>query len=164
MQRNLPIFFLVLFFAGLLVSVFVILQTKSFQPVASIVPEPEEQEEWHGFTGRVLMPSFDDLYVLENSAGRDLREFARFLKGRAAGLHWTSSNHFAREHRDVVMGIKLTLDSLGMFNPEILFTDTNDEKFKSLVLSHIQTYWRYPRSEEGIFEVWVPIVWKSNYK
>jgi hypothetical protein len=61
------------------------------------------------------------------------------------------------------MGIKLTLDSLGQFAPEILFSDTDDENFKNLVLSHIQAYWRYPRSEDGRLEVWVPIAWKADY-
>ena len=161
MQRNLPILFLILFFTGLMLSAVILLRLKPYQPVASIVPVPEERE-WHGFTGRVVMPSFDDLYVLENSAGRDLMQFEKFLQGRAAGLHWASSEHFAHENRDVVMGLKLMMDSLGHFTSEILFSDTDDEKFKSLVLSHIQAYWRYPRSEEGYLEVWVPVVWKAD--
>ena len=65
---------------------------------------------------------------------------------------------------DVVLGIKLTLDSLGIFEPEILFSNISDENFKGLVLSQIQTYWRYPRSEQGNLEVWVPVVWKSCYR
>ena len=163
MQRNLPFFFLVFFLTGLLFSVFIVLQLRAHKSVPSIVPVAEEQE-WHGFTGRVVMPSLDDLYVLDNSADRDLLQFEKFLKGRAAGLHWVASSHFAHEHRDVVMGIKITLDSLGHFSPDVLFSDTDDENFKSLVASHIRTYWRYPRSEEGSLEVWLPVVWKADYK
>ena len=166
-MRDLPIFFLILAFAAML---FVLSQVHLYQPVVSIEPAPEP-ELTIGFTGRVVMPSLDDIYVLDNSAGRNLFQFERFLQGRAAGLHFVSAAHFKnkrndyktkQKNADVLMGIKLTLDSLGYFAPEILFTNTDDENFKGLVLSQIQTYWRYPRSTEGRLVVWVPIVWKST--
>lgn len=164
--RDLPIIFLVLVFAGLL---FILSQIHQYSPVVSVepVPEPETQQS---FTGRVVMPSLDDIYVLDNSAGRDLLQFERFLQGRAAGLHFASSTYF-KSHRprkgnqssgNVMMGIRLTLDSLGVFTPEILFSNTDDKDFQNLVLSQIQTYWRYPRSEEGHLVVWVPVVWKDR--
>lgn len=168
--HNFPILFLVLAFAGLLLGVYYI---EPYKPVVSIVPVPEEQPQWHAFTGRVVMPSLDDMYVLANSAGRDLEQFEKFLQGRAAGLHWVAADHFKKvkckasgevPEADVVLGLKFSLDSLGMFNPEILFSNIEDENFKGLVLSHIQTYWRYLRSEQGVLEVWVPIVWKSCYR
>ena len=164
--RDLPIIFLVLVFAGLL---FILSQIHQYSPVVSVepVPEPETQQS---FTGRVVMPSLDDIYVLDNSAGRDLLQFERFLQGHAAGLHFASSTYF-KSHRprkgkqssgNVMMGIRLTLDSLGVFTPEILFSNTDDKDFQNLVLSQIQTYWRYPRSEEGHLVVWVPVVWKDR--
>lgn len=168
-MRDLPILFLIVVFAGLL---FFLTQVKTGQPVASIVPEepPVAQE---GFTGRVVMPSLDDFYVLENSAGRDLLQFEKFLQGRAAGLHYAAASHFKKKRGtkkrgketspDVLMGLMLTLDSLGHFSPEILFSNTDDENLKGLVLSQVQTYWRYPRSESGRLVVWVPVAWKSSY-
>ena len=166
MKSDLPIFFLILVFAGLL---FAIYHIKPYQAPVSIVPVVNEKQ-WNAFTGRMVMPSVDDFYVLENSADRDLFQFEKFLQGRAAGLHWASAEHFMKlknaapsEKKDVVIGLKLTLDSLGMFTPEILFSNTDDENLKGLVLSQIQTYWRYPRSVGGRFVVWVPIVWKANY-
>ncbi len=167
--RNLPILFLVLTFAGFLFGIY---RFKPYKPVASIVPVVE-QPQWHAFTGRVVMPSLDDMYVLDNSAGRDLEQFEKFLQGRAAGFHWVSAEHFRKakcrasdEARagDVVLGLKLSLDSLGRFEPEILFSNTDDENFKGLVLSHIRAYWRYPRSVQGILEVWMPVVWKPCYR
>ena len=160
------IFFLIFAFAGLLVGVYCI---KPYHAPVSIVPV-EKEDPWHAFTGRVVMPSVDDFYVLENSADRDLEKFERFLQGRAAGLHWAASEHFKKHGHsgrgealpDVVLGIKLTLDSLGLFTPEILFSNTEDENLKGQVLSQIQTYWRYPRSVGGRFVVWVPIVWKAD--
>ena len=165
--RDLPIFFLVLVFAGLVLGVYYI---KPYKPVVSIVPVAEEEPQWHAFTGRVVMPSLDDMYVLGNSADRDLLQFERFLQRLAAGLHFAAADYFKKHNcvatrgensPDVVLGIKLTLDSLGIFEPEILFSNISDENFKGLVLSQIQTYWRYPRSEQGNLEVWVPVVWKS---
>ena len=167
--RDFPILFLILAFVGLLLGVYYI---KPYKPVVSIVPVAEEEPQWHAFTGRVVMPSLDDMYVLGNSANRDLLQFERFLQGRAAGLHYASSDYFKKSNcqvvrgeavPDAVLGIKLTLDSLGMFEPEILFSNVNDEKFKGLVLSQIQTYWRYPRSVQGKFVAWVPFVWKTDY-
>jgi len=113
------------------------------------------------------------MYVLGNSADRNLLQFEQFLQGRAAGLHFAAADYFKKHNcaaahgeniPDVVLGLKLTLDSLGMFEPEILFSNIADENFKGLVLSQIQTYWRYPRSEQGSLEVWVPVVWKSCYR
>jgi hypothetical protein len=166
-MRNLPIYFMVLVFAGML---FALSKVHIYTPVvlpAEPEPAPVEQD---GFTGRVIMPSLDDIYVLENTAGRDIVQFARFLKGRAAGLHFASSAYFKANQKTLkkdsphaIMGIKLTLDSLGTFSPEILFTNVHDDNFKGLVLSQIQTYWRYPRSESGRFVVWLPIAWKTEY-
>lgn len=168
--RDLPIFFLVLVFAGLLLGVYYI---RPYKPVVSIVPVAEEEPQWRAFSGRVVMPSLDDMYVLGNSADRNLLQFEQFLQGRAAGLHFAAADYFKKHNcaaahgeniPDVVLGLKLTLDSLGMFEPEILFSNIADENFKGLVLSQIQTYWRYPRSEQGSLEVWVPVVWKSCYR
>ena len=167
MMRDLPIFFLILAFAAML---FVLSQVHLYQPVVSIEPAPVPELSI-GFTGRVVMPSLDDIYVLDNSAGRDLFQFERYLQGRAAGLHFASAAHFKNKRAnckanskeaDVLMGIKLTLDSLGSFAPEILFSNTDDENFKGLVLSQIQTYWRYTHSVQGKLVAWVPIAWKST--
>ena len=165
-MRNLPIYFLILVFAGLM---FALSRVQLYTPVVTVEPEPAPVLPDDGFLGRMEMPSLDDIYVLDNSAGRDLVMFEKFLKGRAASLHFASASYFKANrkntHKDTnaFMGIKLTLDSLGMFSPEILFTNVNDENFKGLVLSQIQTYWRYPRSEQGKFVAWVPFVWKNNY-
>ena len=162
------ILFMVLVFAGLLVVVYCV---KPYHAPVSIVPVEKEDKSWHAFTGRVVMPSLDDFYVLNNSADRDLVLFENFLQGRAASLHWAAAEHFKKikcpddqnSEKDVVLGIKLTLDSLGLFTPEILFSNTDDENMKDRVLSQIQTYWRYRRSEQGVLDVWVPIVWKACY-
>ena len=165
-MRNLPIYFLILVFAGLM---FALSRVQLYTPVVTAEPDAPAPVESDGFLGRMEMPSLDDIYVLENSAGRDIVQFEKFLKGRAASLHFASASYFkatrknARKETNAFMGIKLSLDSTGLFTPEIMFTNVDDENFKGLVLSQIQTYWRYPRSEQGKFVAWVPFVWKNNY-
>ena len=166
-MRNLPIYFMILVFAGML---FALSRVHLYTPLPKVEQEPVPVEGQPGFTGRVVMPSLEDIYVLENSAGRDILQFEKFLQGRAAGLHFASSTYFKTNQKSfksdsphAIMGLKLTLDSLGVFTPEILFTNVRDDNFKGLVLSQIQTYWRYPRSESGRFVAWVPIAWKINY-
>ena len=167
-MRNLPIYFMILVFAGML---FALSRVHLYTPVPSVESEPvPEVGLQKGFTGRVVMPSLEDIYVLENSAGRDILQFEKFLQGRAASLHFASAAFFKSNNKNfksdsphAIMGIKLTLDSLGVFSPEILFTNVHDDTFKGLVLSQIQTYWRYPRSESGRFVAWVPIAWKIDY-
>lgn len=166
-KRSFWLLMLALAFAALLGSFFAV-ETKKVEPLASIEPEPEPEQV--SFTGRMIMPSLDDLYVLDNSAGRDLEQFAKYIQGRAAGLHWLATDYFKKRHggakrkdKDVYMGVKLTLDSLGRFDANILFSNTKDQELKSLVCEHIQAFWRYPRSTQGKFEVWVPIIWTSEY-
>lgn len=164
-KRNFLLFILVAAFVALLAVPFSIKSSKVLPP--SI--EPVSEENVKSFTGRMIMPSLDDLYVLDNSAGRDLIQFEKFLQGRAAGLHWLASEHFKKQKKsknkaDVYMGLKLTLDSLGRFvSPEVLFSNSDSQELKSLVCEHIQAYWRYPRSEKGKLEVWFPIIWTSKY-
>lgn len=175
--RNIPLIFLALVLSVMIVA---LLQIKSSTPskvVVTIVPQPEPVNQ-KAYTGRMIMPSINDIYVLENSSGRDILQVEKFLQGRAAGMHWLAADHFrnvkksAKKSRrrqaaevegDVIMGIKLTLDSLGQFTPEILFSNVDDKNLKDLVREHIQAFWRYPRSNGGKFEMWAPFVWKLEY-
>jgi hypothetical protein len=141
-----------------------------YEPIVETVEEVKEEPVKDTFKGRVDMPSIDEIYVLENTAGRDLNKLALFLEGRAAGLHFLSSEYFkklksSRKGRlpfksddDVFLGLRLTLDSLGRFmNPQILFSDTDDDIFKVKLLKHVEYYWRLPPSKQGKLEMWIPI-------
>ncbi|MCQ2102051.1 MAG: hypothetical protein MJY98_02350 [Fibrobacter sp.] len=164
-----------MFFAIMIVGV---LRLQQPSAVVTIVPEQEPVNQ-KAFTGRMVMPSANDIYVLENSANRDIYQIEKYLQGRAAGLHWLAADYFKNVKKssrksskknssnpaiaegDVMMGIKLTLDSLGRFYPEIMFSNVNDEDLKALVIEHIQNFWLYRRSAGGTFEMWAPFVWKS---
>lgn len=177
LKRNFPLILLFLVFAAMLGVLFNIPRAMP-KLAAPFVPEPEE--ETIGFTGRVVMPSFDDIYILENSAERNLEQLEKFLQGRAAGLHYLAAEHFKnlkKNHKkskarksgdsaadDIVVGVRMTLDSLGRFKlNEFVFSNTEDEEFKENLVNHVEYYWRYPKSASGTLEFWIPIRWMENY-
>ncbi len=163
-KRNLPI---VLFAMVFLVIVYGLVTTPPrYAPVKTrmVMEEVEEFVPQSYYKGRVLMPDVDDLYVLENSAGRDVLKLGKSLQGRAAGLHWLASQHFRTYNDDVLVGLKLTIDSTGHIDyPEILYCNTNDDDFKWKLIRHIRTYWVYPRTKGGITEFWFPVRWLAEY-
>lgn len=163
-KRNFPLIVLFLIFAGLLYLMV---------GMPRYIPEPPpiiEQQPVDGpsFSGRVVMPNLDDIYVLENSAGVDLQKLEKFLQGRAAGLHYLASEHYRqlkkKDREDIVVGIRMTLDSLGVFHfDEFVFSDTEDAKFKAKLVDHINYFWRYPRLSSGKLVFWMPIRWLAKY-
>ena len=85
LKRNAPLLAFALVFVAVLYFVYSIPQ---YEPIVDAEEEEDVAEE--AFTGRVEMPSIDEIYVIENTAGRDLNKLAMFLEGRAAGLHYLS--------------------------------------------------------------------------
>ena len=170
LKRNAPLLAFALVFAAVLYFVYSIPQ---YEPIVDVEEEEEVPEE--AFTGRVEMPSIDEIYVIENTAGRDLNKLALFLEGRAAGLHYLSSeyfkkvkvhrkeNRFVKSDDDVFLGLHLTLDSLGRFmDPKIMFSDSDDDVFKVKLLKHVEYFWRLPPSKQGKLEIWIPIRFHAN--
>lgn len=165
--RNLPIITLAIFFGILLYLIFTF---PRYSPQENIIaPSELAAGESKAFVGRMAMPSLDDIYVLENSAGRDLTKLETYIQGRAAGLHWLSQEHFKQARRakkkdDVTMGVMLTLDSAGVFRcDEISFSTTDDEDLKTRLAEHIERFWRYTRSTAGTTKIWIPIRWRYKY-
>ena len=170
LKRNAPLLAFALVFVAVLYFVYSIPQ---YEPIVDVEEEEEVPEE--AFTGRVEMPSIDEIYVIENTAGRDLNKLAMFLEGRAAGLHYLSSeyfkkisvtrkgNRFIKSDDDVFLGLHLTLDSLGRFmDPKIMFSDSDDDVFKVKLLKHVEYFWRLPPSKQGKLEIWIPIRFHAN--
>ena len=111
------------------------------------------------------MPNLDDIYVLDNSAGRDVEALEKYIQGRAAGLHWLGQEHFKKKGADDIrLGLHLVVDSLGIFScKEILFSDADDETFEQKLKDHIEYFWRYKKSENGVTDFWIPLRWKAKY-
>ena len=128
-----------------------------------VSPAPEEPRMFHG---RVVLPPVEDILVLENSAERDMEKLATYFEGRSAGLHWLARPYFKshKNSEDVVVGLHLSLDSLGRFEcVEIEFTNAGDENFKQTVKDHIEHFWRYRRSTAGKTELWLPVIFRAVY-
>lgn len=120
------------------------------------------------FEGRMVMPEASDFQVLDNSAGRDLEPIALFLKGRAAGLHWLSTDHFkssSRKHplADVKMDVTLSVDSMGVFQVVSIQSSVKDDLMEEKLQEHIKKYWRYRRSTSGKTEFVATFTWTSKY-
>ena len=171
LKRNAPLLAFLLVFVSVLYFVYSIPQ---YDPIVD-VPEHEGGATEDAFKGRVEMPLIDEIYVIENTAGRDLNKLALFLEGRAAGLHYLSSeyfkkvkvhrkeNRFVKSDDDVFLGLHLTLDSLGRFmDPKIMFSDSDDDVFKVKLLKHVEYFWRLPPSKQGKLEIWIPIRFHAN--
>ncbi|SHK74516.1 MULTISPECIES: hypothetical protein [unclassified Fibrobacter] len=170
LKRNAPLLAFLLVFVAVLYFVYSIPQ---YEPIVDAEEEEEVVED--AFVGRVEMPSIDEIYVIENSAGRDLNKLALFLEGRAAGLHYLSSEYFKKirvarkggrfikSDDDVFLGLHLTLDSLGRFmDPQIMFTSSDNDVFKVKLLKHVEYFWRLPPSKQGKLEIWIPIRFHAN--
>lgn len=156
--RNLPIILLSLIFCTWLL---LIVKTKINIPKKHSKISTELVLQ-NSFTGRMTMPNFQEIYVLENSANQNLQTFETFLRGRAAGLHWLSVEHFKNHNADILLGLKLTLDSLGIFKSEIIYSNTDDKNFCNLLQWHISSYWHYPKSAHGKFIVMFPLIWRAK--
>ncbi len=164
MKQNFPLIVLFLVFLGLLNFIW---QVQPYK--APLLDEPEtisvESENSKPFRGRMDMPGLDDIYVLENSAGRDVEALEKYIQGRAAGLHWLGQEHFKKKGADDIrLGLHLVVDSLGVFTcREILFSDADDEAFEQKLKDHIEYFWRYKKSENGVTDFWIPLRWKAKY-
>ena len=160
-RRNFPLIVLLLVFAGLLDLLW---QIPVYRAPVKEEPEPVPDEPGKPFTGRMTMPSLEEIYVLENTAGRDIAQLEKYIQGRAAGLHWLSQEHFKnKKNDDISLGVHLVVDSLGVFHcQEIMFSDADDAAFEERLLEHIQYFWRYRKSEKGVTDFWIPLRWKAR--
>ena len=76
LKRNAPLLAFALVFVAVLYFVYSIPQ---YEPIVDVEEEEDVVEE--AFTGRVEMPSIDEIYVIENTAGRDLNKLTTCSSG-----------------------------------------------------------------------------------
>ena len=161
-KRNFPLIVFSLVFIGLLDFIW---QVQPYKALPVNEPEVMVERNSKAFTGRMEMPGIDDIYVLENSAERDIEALELYIQGRAAGLHWIGQEHFKKRNaEDIHLGLLLSIDATGNFTcKQILFSNADDEAFEEKLKSHIETFWRYRKSERGITEFLIPLRWKAKY-
>jgi hypothetical protein len=160
-KRNFPLIVLFLVFIGLLDFLW---QVEPYKAPPADNSEAATEQNVKTFMGRMDMPNLDDIYVLENSAERDVEALEKFIVGRAAGLHWLGQEHFKKKNAsDIRVGLHLVVDSMGVFTcKKILFSDADDAAFEKQLTEYIEYYWRYKKSQKGITEFWIPLRWKAK--
>lgn len=164
-MRNIPLILFSLVFLVLAYGLFTTPPRYKPSKIKPVEAVQEEKSDLPYFKGRVIMPDVGDLYVLENSAGRDILKLGKSLQGRAAGLHWLASDHFRYYTEDVIVGLKLTIDSSGHIGyPEVVYCNTPDDEFKMRLIKHIRSLWVYPPSKNGKTEFWFPVKWIGDYE
>jgi hypothetical protein len=137
--------------------------TPSREPVVEEEVLPDEPRT---FYGRVVWPQVDDILVLSNSADRDIEKLYTYFEGRSAGLHWIAQSYFKshKHSEDLVVGLRLAIDSLGHFTCNGMeFSNADDETLGEAIRLHIESYWRYRNSETGTTELWLPVRFKSKW-
>ena len=135
-------------------------------PREPVVEEEVLPDEPRTFYGRVVWPQVDDILVLSNSADRDIEKLYTYFEGRSAGLHWIAQSYFKshKHSEDVVVGLRLAIDSLGHFTCNGMeFSNADDETLGEAIRLHIESYWRYRNSETGTTELWLPVRFKSKW-
>ena len=135
-------------------------------PREPVVEEEVLPDEPRTFYGRVVWPQVDDILVLSNSADRDIEKLYTYFEGRSAGLHWIAQSYFKshKHSEDVVVGLRLAIDSLGRFTCNGMeFSNADDETLGEAIRLHIESYWRYRNSETGTTELWLPVRFKSKW-
>ena len=135
-------------------------------PREPVVEEEVLPDEPRIFYGRVVWPQVDDILVLSNSADRDIEKLYTYFEGRSAGLHWIAQSYFKshKHSEDVVVGLRLAIDSLGHFTCNGMeFSNADDETLGEAIRLHIESYWRYRNSETGTTELWLPVRFKSKW-
>lgn len=171
--RNLFGLFVIMLFLALVVGV-LLMPRRGYQTPVDV--REVEVEDVHKvetpFVGRMILPEASDIEVLDNSAGRDMEQMARFLQGRAAGLHWLANEHFKKAWRhyrkrttvpDIHARLILSVDSMGVFQVDSIMSDTDDMDLAAHLQDHIKKYWRYRRSTSGKTDFIVPFIWTSKY-
>lgn len=164
-MRNIPLILFSLVFFVIAYGLFVSPQRYKPSRLKPVEPVQEEKIDRPYFKGRVIMPDVGDLYVLENTAGRDILKLGKSLQGRAAGLHWLATDHFRYYAEDVTVGLKLTIDSTGHIAfPDVVYCNTPDDEFKMRLIKHIRSFWVYPPTKNGKTEFWFPVKWLGMYE
>lgn len=163
-MRNIPLILFSLVFVVIAYGLFMTPPHYKPSKAKPVEPVQEEEPDRPYFKGRVVMPDVGDLYVLENTAGRDILKLGKSLQGRAAGLHWLATEHFRYYAEDVIVGLKLSIDSTGHIGfPEVVYCNTPDDEFKLRLIRYIRNFWVYPKSKNGKTEFWFPVKWIADY-
>ena len=105
LRRNGSVFLFLFMFLGLLAVLFWKAPSK-ISPLLETPQEPVSSEVL--FHGRLKPLSISDLYVIDNSAERDIEPLLTYLQGRLSSLHYLFETKVPRRKRnkeDLLIGI-----------------------------------------------------------
>lgn len=158
-KRN---FLVILFSIPFIFMIYEVLRIPTSVAVKALPTETTENlppDASRPFKGRVEMPGIENIYVMENTAGRDIGSIGKFLQGRAAGLHWLASKNLG----EISLDLRLTVNAQGDFTlDEVMFSNLKEENFHQQLKEHIEYYWKLPKMKsEGVTQFWIPLRWKK---
>ena len=164
LRRNGSVFLFLFMFLGLVAVLFWKAPSK-ISPLLETPQKPVSSEVL--FHGRLKPLSISDLYVIDNSAERDIESLLTYLQGRLSSLHYLFEAKVPRRKRnkeDLLIGLLVEINQEGTFkNAKIQFNSAkNSEMYKPLV-QFVEKYWKYKRAENGSTTILIPFQWSAKY-
>lgn len=164
LRRNGSVFLFLFMFLGLLAVLFWKAPSK-ISPLLETPQEPVSSEVL--FHGRLKPLSISDLYVIENSAERDIESLLTYLQGRLSSLHYLFEAKVPRRKRnkeDLLIGLLVEINQEGTFkNAKIQFNSAKNSEMNKPLVQFVEKYWKYKRAENGSTTILIPLQWSAKY-
>jgi len=164
LRRNGSVFLFLFMFLGLLAVLFWKAPSK-ISPLLETPQEPVSSEVL--FHGRLKPLSISDLYVIDNSAERDIESLLTYLQGRLSSLHYLFEAKVPRRKRnkeDLLIGLLVEINQEGTFkNAKIQFNSAKNNEMNKPLVQFVEKYWKYKRAENGSTIILIPLQWRAKY-
>lgn len=164
LRRNGSVFLFLFMFLGLLAVLFWKAPSK-ISPLLETPQEPVSSEVL--FHGRLKPLSISDLYVIDNSAERDIESLLTYLQGRLSSLHYLFEAKVPRRKRnkeDLLIGLLVEINQEGTFkNAKIQFNSAKNSEMNKPLVQFVEKYWKYKRAENGSTTILIPLQWSAKY-
>lgn len=163
-RRNAVVFVFLFVFLGLLAILFFVPESKTPLLVEDSVIELPPAVIFHG---RLSPLSISDIYVVENSAERDVESLLKYLQGRSSSLHYLFEKTYSKRKRlkeDLLIGLWIQIDSDGFFrNVKVRFSNAEKSALEKPLIQFVEKDWRYKKVEEGSTTLLIPFLWRAEY-
>ena len=164
LRRNGSVFLFLFMFLGLVAVLFWKAPSK-ISPLLETPQKPVSSEVL--FHGRLKPLSISDLYVIDNSAERDIESLLTYLQGRLSSLHYLFEAKVPRRKRnkeDLLIGLLVEINQEGTFkNAKIQFNSAKNSEMNKPLVQFVEKYWKYKRAENGSTTILIPFQWSAKY-
>lgn len=163
-RRNAAVLVFLLVFLGLLTALFFVPESK----ITLLVEEPVvDIPSVTLFHGRLSPLSISDIYVVENSAERDVDNLLKYFQGRSSSLHYLYEKVYPKRKRlkeDLLIGLWVRVDADGFFRDvKVRFSNEENNALAKPLIRFIEKDWRYKKVVEGTTTVLIPFLWRAEY-